>query len=377
MPSQDQLAFEAHPKDQQEAFVDSALLRQEVYAAFNAPSGSAAQKATLSEVQAQLQSMTPVERMDTMQNLQGDQRRAEHDNLQTDKSLIGDLPQPKLELDSNGDLKSVTFKTVHQNSSQDQTLTVSLDQRRTTEATGAEEIKRADGSPIAVQYDAKHNITSIKIPDGNLYERQKDGTYTYGDGVESKAGLTDLSVSTDGRITYSLNVAPGIVSKFTDSVAANGDHSIEAVASSATQHHDLLTTEHVEYPPDLQSLKQTTTVLDGKPGVTETTSTDWDGVAIIDRGNMRIVRELNDVTIEPMIAVGGERIPSGTLVYKPSFDDRGVATGGTEYVTFPDGFKKTYPIDAREMQAVQNTNDISVAWATVNGDPHHFHYKVN
>jgi hypothetical protein len=363
--------FINHPKTAQEAMLDYSSIMQTAEKALHARTKDE-QRIAIKTIQSELESMTPVERLNETQNLMAAQRMSAHEGLTKRAKGTFGLPQLHMELDGNKNIKSLTFRSICDDADFGKTLTVSLDHIRMTEDPGTTVISRGDGSPLAVRYESNHKVLDVYTSDGTAIRRQADGSYLTTDGFGSGYQSADVTVSKDGVISSTHIDSNGTKLIETEKVTANGDKVTDDYATLKAVTRHIQTIERTEHPKEAQELTSTTVTIDGKVDHKETNKISWGGSETIEsenfgalQGSSRITRNQGVVTIVPLV----EGKPSGKLTYTPTNDNRGK---GKLDVVFPDGQKRSYPSSVDEMQHIANSNQLTVTWKTVDGNPHHF-----
>lgn len=361
----------SHPKTGEEVFWEVYDLLGEADKILHSKNpNERAQK--LEHMQSELEQMTPMERMHLARSLAEQQRSDEKQPIEKRIKGLGSVPRTKIDVDGNGDLQSISFRSVSDDSAFGSKIDVRLDHRRTDEGANTEEVKLPDGSKRVLHYDSdstNRQLCAIEDQNGKFKERNKDGSWTLYDGCR-QLSVQDLSLAQDGTVSYTV-IDADAKARFQERYDTNGDDIKEGdyTGKLGTLHSKIRT--HVEYPKEAQSVTTRVREIDGHGTWQSVSTIDNDGretlvtdTAIVKRGGAD-----NNVTIEPL--VGGK--PSGKLEYTTGFSAKGEIIGGKVVVTYPDGSMKKLDADAEEMERVLHSDFVGAEWKTVDGDPHHLY----
>lgn len=375
-----------HPKSQRDAFLETAHLEKEADNAFNTKSAGD-KAASVNKIRQELEGMTPVERMVVARNLKTvADSVSDVGSKSTPTADTAAVPMAKMELDPNGDIKSLSFKSVSSDKHFGETIKIDLDHKRTDNGPNTREFKLPDGETRVVQMDSTgKQVIGVQDSSGTSFERSGDGESWVRNGSDaSRDTVKDLKVNADGSVSYKMGgdvPAPFGSLEMTERMLANGDRSLTSkITGDDGKSHDVEMLIHQEYPSDGKTdsiMRTTARIADlGKERI-DTVTRMKDGETITESPGSRISvsADANKYTIQNRDENG--QIEPGVVTATRVLDALGKFASGTLEVTFPDGMSKKFDdMQESEWKLTTGGSGQRIKWITKDGDPDHFTITV-
>jgi len=369
----------SHPKTAADASAEERYILRQADIAMHSDTLPAQQWA-LSKIGAELNYMSPVERMYMARVLRRDGLSPDEQNSPRPETGLKSIPRPEIVFDRNGDIKSLTFKSLADDVTYGQEITVNLADKRKDEDWGAQVLPLPNGSREVVHHDFFGGIESIQDPSGLWIERNADGkTWTRNDGRGASNEISDLTVDSDGSMHYKLSSfgpQPQASNGYTESVSRNGDRNFrrDVTRPDGTIYPEQITT-HLEYPnTDVSEIaKKTITDLSTGKSDFEQTTKYADGMTMQEWPTSRqtVSADGNTITIQNTDS-SGRPLP-GTITEHIVKDKWGSTLSGTLDVTLPDGtVKHIDTLKRSEWRDLQNISRPKIKWLNAVVDPRGF-----
>jgi|GEM_PF-2716771 len=369
----------SHPKTAADATAEERYILRQADIAMHSDTLSA-QQWTLSKLSAELNYMSPVERMYMAHVLRRDALSPDEQNSPRPETGVKSIPHPEIVFDRNGDMKSLTFKSLADDVTYGQEISVDLAGKRKDEDWGAQILPLPNRSREVVHRDFFGGIDSIQDPSGLWIERNSDGkTWTRKDGSGASNEISDLTVDSDGSLRYKLlsfGPEPQASNSYTESVSRNGDRNFrrDVTRPDGTIYPEQITTR-LQYPnTDVSEInKQTVTDLSTGKSDFEQTTKYVDGTTTQEWPTSRqtVSADGNTITIQNMDS-SGKPLP-GTITEHIVQDQLGSTISGTLDVTLPDGaVKHIDTLDRSQWRELQNVPRPTIKWLSTDVDPRGF-----